>query len=195
MDSPDFFLGHSEGSPPHWGGEPRKAYVLDHPTLATGARAYLVRLDPPIPGVIGPPLEEAVVMERYPGRTLDDLGDDSITVNVLRPAEGIEIRKTAFEEGDLTIEYWADAAASIETLPKPIDEAAFWGETLARIQRFIDQHGHSNVPSNYRDERGPLDAIVGNIRWHHAGKGGASPGPFPGIDYAAELDRLPGWHW
>jgi hypothetical protein len=42
---------------------------------------------------------------------------------------------------------------------------------------------------------GRLDILVGNLRWHHAGKGGVSPGPFPGIDYAKDLDRLPGWEW
>ena len=191
----DFWLGDSEGRPPHWGGEPRRAYVLAHPTLATGARAYLVRLDPPLPTVEGLPLEEAVLMARYPGKSLDQLGEGSIIVNVLRAADGIDIHKPAFEDRDLRISHWADAAASPELLPQPIDEAAFWQRTLARIQRFIEEHGHSNVPSGYEDDQGRLDVIVGNLRWHYAGKGGMSPGPFPGIDYAADLDRLPGWEW
>jgi hypothetical protein len=71
----------------------------------------------------------------------------------------------------------------------------FWAKTFARIRRFIEENGHSRVPDRYSDEVGPLDAIVGNIRWHHAGRAGVSPGPFPGIDYAAELDKLPGWEW
>jgi hypothetical protein len=56
-------------------------------------------------------------------------------------------------------------------------------------------HGHSRLPEGYHDDMGRLDILVGNLRWHHAGKGGVSPGPFPGIDYAKDLDRLPGWEW
>ncbi len=193
--SPDFYLGDSEGSPPHWGGTPRMAFVLAHPTLATGSPAVLVRLDPPLPAVNRPPLDQAIVMPRYAGRAIDQLGDDSIIVNVLRAADGVDIHKPAFEDGDLVVEYWADAAASIDALPQPIDEAAYWARTLARIRRFIDQHGNSNVPAFFEDDEGRLDVLVGNLRWHHAGKGGVSPGPFPGIDYAADLDRLPGWEW
>jgi hypothetical protein len=193
--SPDFYLGDSEGLPPHWGGTPRRAFVVGRPTLATGSPAVLVRLDPPLPGVEGPPLEEAIVMPRFAGRTIDQLGDGSIVVNVLRAAGDVDIHKRTFEDGDLVVEYWADAAASIDALPQPIDEAAYWARTLARIRRFIDQHGNSDVPAFYEDDEGRLDVLVGNLRWHHAGKGGVSPGPFPGIDYAADLDRLPGWEW
>jgi hypothetical protein len=193
--SPDFYLGDSEGVPAHWGGTPRRAFVLGHPTLATGSQAFLVRLDPPLPAVKGGQFEEAIVMPRYAGRALDQLGDESIIVNILRPTGDVDIRKARFQDGDLVVEFWADAAASIDALPKPIDEHAYWARTLARITRFIEQHGHADVPTGYEDEEGRLDVIVGNIRWHHAGKGGVSPGPFPGIDYAPELDRLPGWTW
>ena len=134
-------------------------------------------------------------MPRFAGRTIDQLGDGSIVVNVLRAAGDVDIHKRTFEDGDLVVEYWADAAASIDALPQPIDEAAYWARTLARIRRFIDQHGNSDVPAFYEDDEGRLDVLVGNLRWHHAGKGGVSPGPFPGIDYAADLDRLPGWEW
>jgi hypothetical protein len=134
-------------------------------------------------------------MSRYPGYRLDRLQDDAIIVSLLVPVEGVDIHKAAFAEGDLTIQFWADAAATLDLLPKPLDRAAFWAETLARIGRFIEVHGHSRVPDRYADEVGPLDAIVGNLRLHHAGRAAASPGPFPGIDYAADLDRLPGWEW
>ncbi len=124
-----------------------------------------------------------------------EFGDGSIIVNVLGPAAGIDLHRPAFGDGELVVEFWADAAESVEALPLPIDEAAFWADTLARIQRFIEQHGHSNVPIEYHDADGRLDILIENIRWHHAGKAGISPGPFPGIDYAADLDALHGWEW
>jgi hypothetical protein len=195
MAQPDYYLGDSEGEPAHWGGKPRKAFVIGHPTLATGAVVDLVRVDAPIPRSSGAPLDQLLVMSRYPGYRLDRLQDDAIIVNLLVPIDGVDIHKAAFAEGDLTIQFWADAAATLDLLPKPLDRAAFWAETLARIGRFIEVHGHSRIPDRYADEVGPLDAIVGNLRLHHAGRAGASPGPFPGIDYAADLDRLPGWEW
>jgi hypothetical protein len=191
----DFWLGDSEGRPPHWGGEPRIAHVLSRSRLVSGAEGTLVRIDPPLPRSDGPPLHEAILTPHAEGDDLGRLDERSIVVNVLRPAEGVDVRSLSFAEGELVIQFWADAAASPEALPKPIDEAAFWGETLGRIRHFVEQHGHSNVPDGYADEQGRLDIIVGNLRWHHAGKGGVSPGPFPGIDYAADLDQLPGWEW
>jgi hypothetical protein len=195
MTQPNYYLGDSEGEPAHWGGAPRKALVIGHPTLATGQVVDLVRVDAPIPRSNGDALETLIVMARYPGDSLSALGDRPIVVNLLVPADGVDLDKVAFVDGDLRIQFWADAAASPELLPQPIDRAAFWTQTLARIGRFIQVHGHSRVPDRYSDEVGPLDAIVGNIRLHHAGLAGVSPGPFPGIDYAADLDRLPGWEW
>jgi hypothetical protein len=189
------WLGDAEGRPPHWGGDPRKAAVVGSARLPSGARGRLVRIEPPLPRELGRPLNEAILVPRYEGHSLDDLADRSILVNVLGPAPGVDISKAVFREGELVIEFWADAALSRDALPKPIDEQAFWSETLERIRRFIAAHGDSRVPPDYADERGRLDIIVGNLRWHHAGKGGASPGPFPGVDYAADLDRLDGWEW
>ena len=194
-ERPAIWLGDSEGRPPHWGGRPRRAVAIGRPTLATGLRAFLVHIEPPLPRASGSPLATAVLTPRYAGPGIEDLGDESITVHVLGPAPGVDITKAEFGTGDLVIEFWADAAASHDALPQPIDEAAFWAATLQRIRRFIEIHGHSRVPDGYADERGPLDVIVGNLRWHHAGKGGVSPGPFPGIDYAKDLNELPGWDW
>ena len=67
--------------------------------------------------------------------------------------------------------------------------------TLGRIRRFIDRHGHSRVPHDYVDEDGHLAGVLGNIRDHHAGLAGVSTGPFPGVDYAAEVDAVDGWEW
>ena len=64
-------------------------------------------------------------MARYPGRDFDNLDAGSIVVNVLGPASGVDITKQDFGDGELVIEFWADAAASPEALPQPIDEAAF----------------------------------------------------------------------
>lgn len=189
------WLGDSEGSPPHWGGEPRVADVVGSARLPSGAVGTVVRIDPPLPRSDGPPLDEAILMPHAQGDDLERLGERSMVVNVLRPIAGVDIRGPSFADGELVIQFWADAAATREALPKPLDRAAFWQETLTRIRRFIEQQGHSDVPPGYSDERGPLDIIVGNLRWHHAGKGGVSPGPFPGIDYAADLDRVPGWEW
>lgn len=55
-----------------------------------------------------------------------------------------------------------------------------------------------------KDNEGPLRPVVEHIRRHHAGPADGSAdsrkvwymtSPFPGIDYASELDRLPGWEW
>jgi DNA-binding CsgD family transcriptional regulator len=70
-----------------------------------------------------------------------------------------------------------------------------WEATLGRIRRSIDRHGHSRVPVDYVDEGGHLAGLLVNIRHHHAGLAGVSPGPFPGIDYAAELGSVDGWEW
>lgn len=191
----DYYLGDSEGEPAHWGGEPRKAFVIGHPTLATGAVVDLVRVDAPIPRSNGAPLHELIVMARSSDDHLEAMADAAIVVNLIIPIDGIDIHRPAFADGELRIQYWADAARTPELLPKPLDRAAFWAKTLSRIRRFIERFGHSRVPNRYADEDGPLDAIVGNIRLHHAGLAGVSPGPFPGIDYAAELENLPGWEW
>ena len=83
---------------------------------------------------------------------------------------------------------------------RPSAEAARCRCVLGRHVR-PDQAFHRRAwplpdPEPYFDTDGKrLDVIVENIRWHHAGKAGVSPGPFPGIDYAAALDELPGWEW
>lgn len=195
MDGPDIFLGDSEGDPPHWGGAPRRGYILGHPALTHGTAASLMRVDPAIPDVDGLMLDEVIVTARYAGESVDRIGAGAIIVHLLRPMPGVDIHKAAFVDGDLVIQFWADAATSLEALPKPIDRAALWQQTLERIDRFIEEFGHAQIPSGYHDGHGQLDIIVGNLRWHHAGKGGVSPGPFPGIDYAADLNRLPGWTW
>jgi DNA-binding CsgD family transcriptional regulator len=82
--------------------------------------------------------------------------------------------------------------------------ANYWRRFLERIRTFIDAHGHSRVPEGYEDDEGPFRPVVERIRRHHAGPADASAdsrkvwymtSPFPGIDYASELDRLPGWEW
>ncbi len=193
---PDFFLGDSESSPPHWGGEPRRCYVRGRPVLATGKRAWLVRVEPPLPSISSRlPVDQVVLAEHFAGDDLASLSSGWLLVNVCRPASETDLNRPRFGEGDLVIEYWGEVARSREALPEPIDYAVEWQRTLRRIKRFIDQHGHSQVPKGYADDEGPLDVIVGNIRWHRAGKAGVSPGPFPGVDYASDLDRLPGWEW
>ncbi|HEX5013489.1 MAG TPA: hypothetical protein VFV72_04945 [Candidatus Limnocylindrales bacterium] len=189
------WLGDSEGTPPHWGGVPRTAEVLGRRRLPAGAGGILVRLEPPLPRTNGEPLSVAILMGRSSSDRFDALSERPIVVNVLAPAAGVDIAKNEFADGELIIQYCPDAAATPDVLPKPIDEAAFWAETLNRIREYIETHGDSRVPAHYADARGRLDVIVENLRWHHAGHGGVSPGPFPGIDYAADLDRLPGWEW
>jgi len=82
------------------------------------------------------------------------------------------------------------------------EQAEDWRRTYARIRAFVEAHGHSRVPEAYSDEQGPLDGIVGNIRLHHSGRAWLGEGPpprgsemYPGVDWEADLDRLPGWSW
>jgi DNA-binding CsgD family transcriptional regulator len=71
-----------------------------------------------------------------------------------------------------------------------------WELTFDRIRRFVGEYSHSDIPADYSDEHGGgLGELVANIRHHHAGLAGHSPGPFPGVDYASDLDRLEGWDW
>jgi hypothetical protein len=111
-----------------------------------------------------------------------------------RPDPRCQRREASLEGADLVNEYWAEVALTPENLPT-VEPGLSWEATLGRISRFIDEHGHSRVPDPYFDADGRLDVIVENIRWHHAGKAGISPGPFPGIDYAADLEALPDWEW
>jgi hypothetical protein len=194
--STDFYLGASEMDPPHWdGGGIRRCMVLGRPHLASGKLVWRVRVVPAIPAVGGDLLDEVLLSGRIQGESIEDLTSGWIEVYVLRATEGGTLDKEQLDREDLSIESWAELALTPDELPPPFDRAAFWEKSLARIERFIERHGHSRLPDGYHDEEGPLDILVGNIRWHHAGKAGTSPGPFPGTDYASVLDRLPGWEW
>jgi DNA-binding CsgD family transcriptional regulator len=79
-----------------------------------------------------------------------------------------------------------------------------WRREFNRINAFIRTHRHSHVPEGYEDEHGPLEPIVSRIRQHHRGPEDDTSysrrlwhlrAPFGEIDYASELDRLPGWEW
>ena len=192
----DFYLGATgEMDPPHWGGGIRRCTVLGRPRLSGGLALWRVRVDPPIPAFSGGLLDEVLIAERTQGDGIESLTTGWISVYVVRAKSGAHLDKGVLEREDWSIEAWAELARSPEALPPPVDEEAFWSRSLARIERFIERHGHSRIPEDYHDEDGLLGVLVGNIRWHHAGKAGVSPGPFPGIDYAAILDRLPGWEW
>ena len=193
--STDFYLGHNEMDPPHWGGGIRRCTVLGRPHFAGGKVVLRVRVEPPIPAHGGGLLDEVLLAGRIQGESIEDLTSGWIEVYVLRATEGGTLDNEQLDREDWSIEAWAELALTPEVLPPPFDRPAFWQKSLARIERFIERHGHSRIPDGYHDEDGPLDILVGNIRWHHAGKAGVSPGPFPGTDYATVLDRLPGWEW
>jgi Bacterial regulatory proteins, luxR family len=82
------------------------------------------------------------------------------------------------------------------------EQAESWRHDFARIRAFVETHGHSRIPDGYRDEFGPLDGLVGNLRLHHSGRSYLGRKPPPPelqmlglIDWEADLDRLPGWSW
>jgi DNA-binding CsgD family transcriptional regulator len=77
-----------------------------------------------------------------------------------------------------------------------------WRHAYARIRAFVEAHGHSRLPEGYRDEYGPLDGLVSNLRLHHSGRSylGGPPPPresqsFGLVNWETDLDRLPGWSW
>jgi hypothetical protein len=82
-------------------------------------------------------------------------------------------------------------------------DADAWRRDLQSIREFIETHGHSRIPESWRDKDGrSLYILLSNIRRHHAGRSwlgeGRPPkgsGPYPYLDYAADLDRLEGWSW
>jgi len=193
--TPDFWLGLTDALPTDWGGPQRRCYLVDRPLLATGRSAWRVRVEPPLPEPSSSGmLDEVVVAERYAGERLEG-ADGWVTVNVAGYTSPQAAGRDRFLDGDLRVLYVAEAARSPELLPPPFDVERFWVQTLARIRRFVAEHGHAWVPDGYHDVEGRLDIIVGNIRFHHAGRAGDSDGPFPGIDYGAALDDLPGWEW
>jgi hypothetical protein len=192
----DFYLGATgDMEPPHWGGGIRRCSVLGRPRLAGGQVVWWVRVDPPIPAFGGGMLDEVLLSGRHQGRSIEDLTSGWIDVYVLRANEGVTLGADELGADDWSIEAWAELSRTPEELPPPLDRDVFWAQTLSRIERFIERHGHARVPHGYHDEDGRLDILVDSLRWHHAGKAGVSPGPFPGIDYAAVLDQLPGWEW
>lgn len=189
------WLGMGDGEPTHWGGRKRRCTVVDRPILATGRRAWRVRVKPSIPRPRSSQrLTQVILAERYPVDSLEELDEGYVVVNVATELPDA-VDRDHFRDGDLVIEYVAEAAHDPDALPDGRDVEGFWTETLGRIVRFIEEHGHSRVPENYHDDRGRLDILVHGIRFHHLGKGGGSEGPFPGVDYAAVLDQLDGWEW
>jgi hypothetical protein len=82
------------------------------------------------------------------------------------------------------------------------EQVESWRHAYARIRAFVEAHGHSRLPEGYRDEDGPLDGLVGNLRLQHSGRSylGGPPPPRESqslglVNWEAELDRLPGWSW
>jgi hypothetical protein len=206
MDLPSsvLYVGSTTDSVvPHWGGSPRRAEVLGRRTLARGDAGWLVRLDDPIPSTGGPAFRLAVLADRVEAYSIDQLrptrsrrlGVGWVPVHVARLLDPAAADRDTLEAGDLVDECWAEVALEPDNLPAWVGGLDAWTRTLQRIGRFIEEHGDSRVPNPYFDADGRLDVIVENLRWHHAGRAGTSPGPYPGIDYAADLDRLPGWEW
>lgn len=152
----------------------------------------MVRVSPPIP-LHDSKRQDWVLAPRYTEEPLSRVAERVVAVRVCRPIN--PPRAGAFSDGDLEIEFVADLALDPADLPRAPDYAAEWSRTLARIVRFIDQHGHSDVPIDYDDEDGRLGGLVLNIRWFAAGRAGVSPGPFPGVGFQEDLDRLRGWSW
>lgn len=192
---PDFYLGDDEGDPPNWGGQPRECFVLGRPRLASGRRAWLVRVDPPLPGLKGGTLEEVVLGERSLTDDIGQLEHGWIQVNVGAAADPRVLRQETFQPHDLRIAYWALVVRSPEDLPKPIDDQARWRRDLARIRRFVGEHGHLRMPDGYTDDGGRLDVLVRVLRWHYAGGSTGSGGPYPGVDWVSDLEQIPGWEW
>jgi hypothetical protein len=202
-ERPDFYLGSFDTAPVHWGGSPRRCWVIDRPRVVkTGRELWRVRVDPPIPtyeedlsirGLIG----EWILAERNSSERLEDVREGrNVAVNVYGYNDPLAHEKAVFDSVDLTHEYIGEVKLTPEAFPESPDPTAAWERDLERIRRFIHEHGHSRVPERYYDEAGTrLDTVVGDIRWHHAGRGGWSEGPYPGVDYAADLAGLEGWTW
>lgn len=190
MADPGAFALAIEGSHGVWSVE-----LLREVRLAGGSTGWLVELPSGLRhNESGTTRRSWVVAPQYSEMQLVGVSQGSVVpVRICSLAAGADVDDLG--DGDLAIDYLGDIAHDVAALPQEFDIAQFWVDTKVRIERFISQHGHSRVPRNYHDQDGRLGGLVGNIRWFVAGKGGLSPGPFPGIDLVAELDELEGWTW
>jgi len=202
-ERPDFYLGSSDTAPEHWDLRLRRCWVIDRPRFGkSGRELWRLHVDPPIPSYeedlsIREWVSEWILAERYVGERLEDLREGrNLAVNIYGYNDPRAHDKDVFDSVDLTHEYIGEVALTPEAFPESPDPKAGWERDLDRIRRFIHEHGHSRVPERYYDEDGTrLDTVLGDIRWHHAGRGGWSEGPYPGVDYAGDLAGLEGWTW
>jgi len=201
---PDFFLGSSDTVPEYWGVPVRRCWVIDRPRFGrTGRALWRVHVDPPLPKYdetltsIIEQISEWILAERYVGERLENLdAGHHMMVNIWRYNDPRAHEKSVFDSVDLTHEYIGEVALTADALPERWDPKKAWEQDFERIRRFVERHGHSRVPDHYHDESGMrLDTVVGDIRWYHAGRGGWSDGPYPGVDYIADLAKLEGWSW
>jgi hypothetical protein len=101
----------------------------------------------------------------------------------------------AIPSGALRIMYWGLVARSPDAIPKPTDPGRRWQLDLARIERFVETHGHSRVPDGFSDEAGRLDVLVRILQERHRSGPTGDGGPYPGIDWVRDLSELKGWEW
>ena len=125
---PDFYLGTSETAPEHWGGPPRRCWVINRPRVKSGRELWRVRVDPPIPryhedGVsISERTSEWILAERYVGERIEDLSPGhNLSVNIWSYNDPRAPKKIAFDDVDLTLEYLGEVAFTADALPEPRD--------------------------------------------------------------------------
>jgi hypothetical protein len=128
-EKPDFYLGSSDTVPTHWGGAPRRCWVIDRPrVLTTGRELWRVHVDPPIPRYeedlvsISEWVHEWILAERYVGERIEDLVSrrhvrENVTVNIHGYNDPRANAKTVFDSVDLVHEYIGEVAVTPEALP------------------------------------------------------------------------------
>ena len=104
--TPVFWLGSNEH--PYW-ATPRAATVRRRLTGPGGRVALAVDLDPPAQSVHdGEPRATWLLTNRYAGDTVDGIERWPVDVHVLRPKDDAVLDGERFDEGDVTIEAWAE---------------------------------------------------------------------------------------
>jgi len=130
LDAEPRVLYLADGDGEGWDPPFRQAKVRRRVGLANGGRGWLVDIEPPIPpaGSVTQAVGAAVLADRYVGTSLDALVDRGVGIAPQYPIVPVYVctavppatlEQDSFADGELTIDFWADAALREDAFPGP----------------------------------------------------------------------------